>query len=160
MIDNKIVQLCEQLLHEEESIFVSIKKLFNLVKQEKEELELSYKDFEKIIHENQKLFKIINVDAEISSNGIMDKSYLEYLESLGYYTGPYVCLQAESIDELEYLDFLSTKLENLIYSIQKIYSQKSETNSLEEGDEEKYNDIIYRAHTIKDKIDNMKYNYK
>lgn len=153
-MEKTLRNLCEQLLYEEDTPFVSVKKLYDLVVQEKEDLGLNVEDFVQQLQAEENAFTI--VDVPVSTDFILDDAQQEYLSELEYISGPFVCLANKNVEQEEYATFLLDRVQGIIYTLEQMYTAKAEQGLFKEGQKEEIESVLGRAYEIKGKLEAYK----
>ena len=152
-MNEQIYKLCETLIYEEDDFLVPVKKLYQLVKQEKEDFDVSYDEF--LLHlKEHKDFNVIDILGKDIKEGLCPVGYEEKLEECGYFSGPLVYMAYDKLEDIEYLDILEEKINELIFSLNNILGVHEN-----EQNQEKYDEVlslIKRAEKIQDKITMIK----
>jgi hypothetical protein len=145
-----IIELCEQLLHEEQETFISAKKLFDLVMQEKEGFEQNYEQFLLDLQETEQAFQVIDIPL---GQGVLSGEQQAYLQEQDYLAGPFVCVAGYEIGEQEYADFFAQKLAGVVYSVEQMYEAKTAAGTMSPAEKDELESILRRAYEIQKKLE-------
>lgn len=154
-MNDDIYILAETLIHEEEDFLVPVRKLYALIKEEKEEFNISYEEFLHNLQEH-KNFTVLDVLSEDISNDMCTPQMREYWEECGYYSGPLVYMSYDELTGVEYYDLILRKLGELIHVLDQTYMRNKMDKDFDQAKNEEILLVIDRAEKIYKKIELLK----
>lgn len=153
-MNEQIIKLTEQLLYEEETPFVAARKLYDLIKEEKEGWQDSYEDFLLALKGEESLFSFLEIP--LGDDIFLDDEQRGYLDEQDYLSGPFIGLTARGFEEEVYSAFLLERVNGIIHSVEHLYASKEATQDFGVDEKEEMESILARAYEIQKKLEMYK----
>jgi hypothetical protein len=142
-----LADLTEIMMNEEEASFVSLPKLFSLMRLEKPELDTSFESYIDSIRHDERF--------EVHDGGfdtITDALRQEF-EERGIFGGPYVTFNGMELSQVEYIDLLNDRLSHMIMQLEQLYHARLLEFGADDDRTLAVSSIIQRAGSLKNKLE-------
>lgn len=151
----ELMNLTEILITEEDDLLLPIKKLYQLIQDEKGEELPTLDEYQSAIQKDSR-FKFINIPLDDMSGSLWSDEYGQKLEDHGFFHGPYVALEGEDISQQAYIELLLEKLGQVIQVLHGLYEVKVRDNNFNDGEEDRIQELLLKAESLKEQLSLVK----
>lgn len=150
--EQKVLERLEQLLFEEGDFLVSAQKLFILLKEELEDKDLNFENFNLLLHEHPNKFKLVDIPFKNTDVQELADEIYEH----GTFGGPFVSAAHKEFSDNEYADFMKLYVDSMIMSLEHMYHVKLEEQGPSGEGVKRIEGLLSRAYDLKYKLDEIK----
>jgi len=149
MTNQEITNRAHVLLSEEEEILIPVFKLYELLKDELDNLDLEVEDFSTVLKEDKR-FMVLDSQSTMEP---WNEDENEKMAEQGHYQGYRVMLKSRIPSKDEMMQVVTEKMQSTLESLKTAYNVNPD--NFDDTEEEEFLQILKKTHDLQKKFDNI-----